>query len=304
MTEKSVQELFEDFRNGSGSQEEIDNLDNNAVDAFEFPEGTQKVKIGEREYSVDELNSFLSLGEETHKYMEENKPTFRSIDEIEKEEKATKENYEKDGTNVYNEFLLKAYNHAHTVGVKSEEMEQYKQMASHWLLEGYKTGNYTNFRNFINQNDAVELDKKINDITKKYDGLLSSLEEEKGKTKYKGNVDKVSELVSKYDTDEDTKKILSALLPELTALNVPEKRIQEIAGLFKGFKKDDSTATEAALKLKNNTAKKNLMATSVGKTSKTQTKEKKVSLESVKDMNIEEIDENLNELYSQFKSKK
>ena len=305
--EKTMQELFEDYQktDDTSAKNDNDNDSDTQESLFELnlPEDVSKVKFGDEEFDIDQFKNFVNLGKETHEYMEKNKPVFRDIEDIEKEEKQIKENYEKDGTSLYNEFLLKAYNHGYSMGVKPQEIEEYKQMASHWLLQGYKSGDYTNFRKFINQNDAVELDNKINQVTSKYDGLLSNLEKEKEKTKYKGNIDKVSELVKKYDSDIATKEVLSTILPELSALGVNDTRIQQIAEAIKKLvptkEQEDNN-----LKKSNDGAKKALMQTSIGKTTKTIKETKKVSLDNIDSLSVEEQRENLNTLFKEFTSKK
>lgn len=305
--EKTLQELFEESQNGGGNFDG----DNGTDSIFEFPEDVSKIKFGDEEFDVDSFKKFVSLGKETNDFMEKNKPQYRELSLIEADEKKTREDYEKDGQSLFNEFMLKAGsyidNYQFDASIKPEDLPRvkshYKEKAKEALLEGYKTGKYKDFNQYLSQDDAIDLDQKIKDMTGKYGGKLEELKKEKDGASYKGNVDKFNSIVEKFE-DKSAKELINSLIPEFAALNVSEDRIKEIVTVFNKAKAIVTETDEEKNKRDNDAAKKALMATSVGKTNKVMKQTPKVSLDNVSNMSVDEIDSNLSELYKQFKQKR
>ena len=217
----------------------------------------EKIKLGEKEYSPDEIQEALKFKETQQAEAEKNQYQPRELTVIETELKREVNNFEADAVNIKKNFIAKATPPiVEQVNPETNLMEQYyAYSAEDAFNNGIKTGNWKEFIKCLNPEDAIEFQLARDKFASEYQQKVGKLEQEKG---YIQAVEAKKADVAKWDNYIGTnqspaeKHLLNGLKNKY---NFDEKGIQEFLTLFRQAKaleqnkSDLNTDTENAKNL-------------------------------------------------------
>jgi hypothetical protein len=249
------------------------------------PEGKaepQKIKIGEKEYTREEL---LSLPEDEFQKVikPEDKSTFRQENEIAQDYVNLKENTTKSLKNVFDKYIALSNAPADAEGNKN-----YKDVQDA-LSHGIKTGDYSYFYQYLNPVDVATFKDEKEKIENDYIQKIKPLENESKSYIEHQNMSKWDTYIKDNAKDEQESYVLQEF-KKLYPNNLVEKEMEVILKTFRDARSIE--INKKVLKEQTEQVKKAMMSTN---TSTPIPQQKEYSKEEISSMNYETFEKLLNE---------
>jgi hypothetical protein len=225
-----------------------------------------KIKLGEEEYTPEEIKSWKEQAEAQKVEQEKNEYQPRELTVIETDLQREVSNFEADAVNIKKNFIAKATPPiVEQVNPETGLTEQYYQYSVEDAfmkgIKGSKPEDWNAFINCLSPQDAIEFKDARDNFAKEYQQKVGKLEQEQ---KYIQAVEAKKADVAKWDTYIQTnespaeKHLLNGLKDKY---NFDEKGIKDFLTLFRQAKALEQNASELNSDTEN--AKKMMMNSTV-----------------------------------------